>query len=358
MQVQHLFLGLLKASPQQRLLGTGGFVGSRDRRADIVDFLIDQAIDLVNLTAQLHHRRVGRLIDAQVILVLRIQLGLGFLERLDRAALKDLAGPLSASRIHLSVDCLGGDPLLFGVTQGLIDACQGLTGNTLLVVGIDDAGFTGETHQLPLGILQLDLDLLQALLQKIARIGRGVETAFQVQVDITLRHGIDDISCLFRIRAVVVQLDQPRIAHRFDGQVLQESADDAFEARALRGRFRLFIITLRQPVGHPLLELREQRGFLIGLTPLSQPQLVDDPQRQAPTFEQFVLGLVIILTRASALDRGYLFDLGNFDVFAINLHRGAGTIDGRFQKGRSHHGSHHDQGKQDDGPAALDDDMP
>ena len=180
LQVQHLFLGLLKAGPQQSLFGAGGFVGGRDRRADIVDFLIDQAIDLVNLTAQLHHRRVGWLIDAQVILVLRIQLGLGFLERLDRVALKDLAGPLSASRVHLPVDRLGGDPLLLGVTQGLIDARQSLIGNTLLVVGIDDAGFTGETHQLPLGILQFDLNLLQALLQKIARIGRGIETAFQV----------------------------------------------------------------------------------------------------------------------------------------------------------------------------------
>ena len=155
-----------------------------------------------------------------------------------------------------------------------------------------------------------------------------------------------------------MQLDQSRITHRFDGQVLQEFADDAFEARALRGWFRLFIITLRQPVGHPLLELREQRGLFLRLTPLSQPQLINDSQRQAPAFEQLVLGLVVVLARATTLNWGYIFNLGDFNVFAIDLHRGAGAINRRLQKSRRHDSSHHDQGKQDDGPAALDDDMP
>ena len=87
---QHILLELINPTPQQRFSGFGGFIVCRDRRPDVADFLIDHGVDLVDLTAQLHHRRIGRLINAEVILILSFQLSLTFLQGLNDFAVQHL----------------------------------------------------------------------------------------------------------------------------------------------------------------------------------------------------------------------------------------------------------------------------
>ena len=94
---QHVLLESARGpAAQQRFLGAGRFVIGGDRRPDVADFLIDHGVDLADLAAQLHHGRIGRLVDAEILLVLRLQLGLGLLQGLNDLAVQNLAQPLPA----------------------------------------------------------------------------------------------------------------------------------------------------------------------------------------------------------------------------------------------------------------------
>ncbi len=331
LQFQHVPFELVEIGPQQRFLGPGRLVGGGYRAADIGHLLIDLSVNLVDLAAELHHERIGRFIGVQIVLILSLQLRLGFLERFDDLAVQHLAQPLTSGAQHLPIGRLGGGSLLFRRRQRGIDGGQFLGHDVLAFVDVDDALLAGEGDHFPFRVLQPGLDLLQAFLQEVARIGGGVKTTFQVQVDIGLGQGIENGRGQFGFGAVEPQFDQPRVAYRRDGQVLQEGRDDRFPARRLGLWFFLLRSRdLRQPIDQPFSGLGQQREPVGPEFLVNQIELVNHSLRQVAAFEQFVLGLIVVQAgTCRRFIRRHPLDLDDPDVLAIDLQGQTGAVDGR-----------------------------
>ena len=86
LQVQHLVLDRVHLAAQQLLLRQRGLVFGADGGLDVADLGGDLPVELVDLRLELQHVREGRLVDAQLVLVLGAELGARFLQGLDDRA--------------------------------------------------------------------------------------------------------------------------------------------------------------------------------------------------------------------------------------------------------------------------------
>ncbi|WP_386065789.1 hypothetical protein ACFJIW_14585 [Tahibacter sp. UC22_41] len=139
-----------------------------------------------------------------------------FFELADDAAEQHLRQRVGRRGLAAAELRLGLDALLLRRGQARVDALQFLRRRRLLLVDADDALLLGERHELLLGVLELELELLQAFLEVVLRVGRRVEAPVDVGRDERVGDRIGHRRGERRVEAVELDAHEARVAHRLD----------------------------------------------------------------------------------------------------------------------------------------------
>ena len=208
LQVEDVLLRPLQPGQDRGFLLDGGAVDTLDRAAHDLGLLLDLAVQFLDAGSKLLHLRKGGLVDPQLILVLRLQLGALLLQRLDGLVVDHLRRGLGVG-VELLVLRLGLGAILLGARRREVELVHRLGEDVLLVVDGDDLLAALELHQRALGVLEPGLGLRELLLEEGLRVPRGVVTALEVDVDEVLRQRVQDLGGEATVRRLERDLDQP-----------------------------------------------------------------------------------------------------------------------------------------------------
>ena len=99
-------------------LRQGRLVAGADGRLDVGDLGVDLLVELVDLRLELLHFREGRLVDAQLVLVVGLQLGAGALQGLDDRAFQHAGQAHAGGSFGLAPAGFGTDSFVLGLGDG------------------------------------------------------------------------------------------------------------------------------------------------------------------------------------------------------------------------------------------------
>ena len=316
-------------------------------------FLVDLGLQVLDLGFHLLHLGVARLVGLQALLVVALQLGLARLVFLDQLAVDECMQGGGVAGLGLLIKRLGANPFALHLGQRRGEFAQHLRIRALLLfVRLDDAFLARVGIQLLFRILELHLDLRQALLQEGSRIRSRLHAPFQIQLDERHRDLVRDARRHLRVGAVEMHAYQLRVAHRRHGQGARQAGHQAGFNFLRRRLFACFICLLENI--QPALVLRG------GLRRHDQVELLDHALGQCLAFQQFVLRLVEVL----AVEVAAIALCGSgpqhhgLGLLLIDLQRQRRAVDLGHQEGGRHHRHQHDGEAGQHRPPAPQDDVP
>ena len=250
---------------QRLLLAHRRLVLRLDRVANEIHLSRDLLIDFIELRFQSLHLGIVGFEEAELVVVSPFEVGAFGAQVADRLALQHLWHPDARGRLNLLpqklipqafVGCLGE----FAVGGGEVALCEGLPVATRTAPDEHDSVLVRILDALLLGVLQLQLQLLQPFFQESAGIAGRAIASVKVFRDVVVDDAVGDILRYLGIRTVVCDLDDGRAVDRLQAHPAEDAASGAFlTSRDISRGGRPG--SLRRPKYQPL-QVRPQRWYV------------------------------------------------------------------------------------------------